>query len=1162
VNQPTFTHLHVHSHYSLLDGACRIEPLINQAKKKGMHSLAITDHGNLFGVIEFYTAAQEAGIKPILGMEAYMAPGHRTERESRGMAEASYHLLLLAMNHVGYQNLLKLATIGYCEGFYYRPRIDKQVLTDLSDGLICSSTCLGGEIPQALIKGDSERARQIAEQYLRIFGPDRFLIELQDHGMPEQRAINPELAELAQRLGIGCIVTNDVHYLEHDDAEAHDVLCCINTGARLEEEQRFRFPTDQFYLKSPEEMHQVFADFPDALATTEAVADLCTLDLDLGQRHPPVYQVPGNRSADERLRELVLEGAHQRYGEITAELAERIDYELSVIADKGFSSYFLIVWDFVQYARSEGIPCGARGSGCSSVVSYCLGISAPEPMRYGLFFERFMDPDRNEMPDMDIDICQEGRAKVIDYVRSKYGHVAQIITFNTLGAKAVIRDVCRVLGIPLQEADRFAKLIPSELHITIDRALEQEPELRNEYESNEELKRVLDIARRLEGLARHASVHAAGVVVADKPLQQFLPLYRSPDSDQIITQFDGPTVERVGLLKMDFLGLRTLTTLERARQLVKERHGIDVDLQAIDLTDPKVFELFATGQTKGIFQFESGGMRDVIMKMRPNRIEDLIAANALYRPGPMVNIEAYIGRKHGERWSTPHPVMTEVLEETFGIMVYQEQVSRVVHHLGGIELKRAFRLAKAISKKNREMIEVERDAFIAGCGANGVNPATANQIFDDIVRFGGYAFNKAHSTGYALVAFQTAHMKTYWPVEYMTALLTFEMNNTDKLVEYLDECKRMGMDLRPPSVNESQVDFSVQSPAEGSGADGIRFGLAGIKGLGRSAAEALVEGRNQVGSFRSLFHFSEVVDAQRVNRAAVEALIKAGAFDCTGATRKALMDVLPMALEAGGAVQRDKRSGQMSFFGDFDRSRSDDGRSSEPPLPDTEWSEAEMLAHEKSALGFYITKHPLASHAPLIEKYATANTVDLVNRPDGAEVTLGGIITRVRTMTTRNGRQPGARMAILTLEDLTGQVDAFVFPDLLAEHRKQIAPDRLVFLRGQVDRRREEPSLRVQNVVPLESADEHLAVGCVITMQSATTPADKLAELRALIERHAGHIPLYLQIQTNDRKLITLRPSGRAMAICATSDFQAAVEDLLGPGSIHLASPNRAAAPV
>ncbi len=1153
---PSFVHLHVHTHYSLLDGATRIEALVERAKQFDMPAVAITDHGNMFGAVEFYLAARKAGVKPIIGCETYLASGHRTGKERSGQ-KGSYHLLLLAMNLEGYQNLMRLSSIGYTEGFYRKPRIDKEVLREHSGGLICTSTCLGGEIPQALLNQDQTKAEELAKTYLEIFGPDRFFIELQDHSLSEQQAINPELLDMAKRLGVAAIASNDVHYLEHDDVEAHDVLCCINTGKLVSDEDRFRFETDQFYFKSPEEMAAIFPDRLELLANTLHVADMCNLELNLSERHAPVYRVPDDITSDdgkrltdaEYLRRLVYQGAEKHYDEITDEIRERIDYELEVITSKGFASYFLIVWDCVNYARMHAIPVGARGSGCSSVVSFCLYISTPDPMRYGLYFERFMDPDRDEMPDIDLDICQNGRAELIEYVREKYGHVAQIITFGTLKAKAVIKDVSRVMGWGFEEANSLSKLIPTELKMTLDKALEREPELKKRYNEDERVRKVLDIGRRLEGGARNVGVHAAGVVVADQPLVNFLPLYKSSDSNVVVTQYDGPTVERVGLLKMDFLGLRTLTTLERARQLAEHSSGRTVDLDDVDLADPNVYALFAKGETKGIFQFESGGMRDVIMRIKPNRIEDLIAANALYRPGPMEYIPDYIARKHGEPWTTPHPIMTDVLSETYGIMVYQEQVSRIVHQLGGIELKTAFRLAKAISKKKTDMIEAMREPFLDGCEKNGVQRSVANEVFEDILKFGGYAFNKAHSTGYALVAFNTAWMKTYFPVEFMAAVMTFEMSSTEKVAEYREECKELGIDLAPPCINASEFDFMAEAAGEG-GKGSIRFGLGAIKGVGGKAVAAIVAARKKDEPFRSLFEFYERVDLTAVNRAATESLICAGAFDSTGAMRRAMVEALDRAIAGGQTAQSDRRSGQISLFGDD--SSDADAAAPENILPATEWTEAEMLAREKAVLGFYITRHPLASQAELIESCTTTSTVGLVKYQDGDSVIVGGMVSSLRTVTARQGRNAGKRLGIVTLEDLQGRTEVVVFPKELAEYRDWLVPDAVVFFEGTVDRKREDPSVRTTRAIALAQAVPLLATALLLDVDS-NTPVDELVNI---IRRAPGTCAVYLNVPASDDLVAQIECHPRLRVTCGPEIIQSLV-DLLGAHAVSVLGPTR-----
>ncbi len=1171
-----FVHLHVHTHYSLLDGATRIESLIARAKQWNMPAVAITDHGNLFGAVEFYSAARAAGIKPILGLEAYLASGGDRRQKDRDENRESYHLLLLAMNRDGFRNLVRLSTIAYTEGFYRKPRIDKQLLRELSDGLICTSTCIGGEIPQAFLSRDRRAAEETAKTYLEIFGPDRFFVELQDHGMTEQKTLNPELADLAKRLGVATIATNDVHYLEHDDVEAHDVLCCINTGKLQSDEERFKFPTDQFYFKSRDEMAALFPDHAEALANTLRVADMCDVELDLGRRYAPVYRVPEEIVAEDRttltdaayLRRLVEEGAAARYGDLSHELRERIDYELSVITSKGFASYFLIVWDCVRFAREHGIPVAARGSGCSSVVSFCLYISMPDPIRYGLYFERFLDPDRDEMPDIDLDICQNGRAAVLDYVRNKYGHVAQIITFGTLKAKAAVKDVARVLGLGFDEANQLTKLIPAELNITLDRALEQEPELKKKYVSDERIRKIIDIGRRLEGVARNSGIHAAGVVVADQPLVNFLPLCRAAGGEAIVTQFDGPTVEKVGLLKMDFLGLRTLTTLERARQLAQVAVEKPIDLERIDLTDQRVFGLFARGETKGIFQFESGGMRDVVMRMKPNRIEDLIAANALFRPGPMEYIPDYVARKHGASWNTPHPIMTDVLSETYGIMVYQEQVSRLVNRLGGLELKEAFRLAKAISKKKTSMIEAMRGPFLGGCEKNGVGRNTAEQIFEDILKFGGYAFNKAHSTGYALVAYQTAWMKTYFPAEFMAALMTFEMSSIEKIAEYREECREMNIRVEPPDVNTSEFDFVVESThltrtvgtrndvavtnhlVEPSLTPGrIRFGLGAIKGVGEKAVAAIVAERQDGGPFRSLFDFCERVESTTVNRGTIEALICSGAFDRTGAMRKALFEAVERSMAVGQSAQSDRRCGQMSLFGS---PKSSSIVEATEPLSNAEWTEAEMLAREKAVLGFYITRHPLAQHEQLLTACASATTADLPKMADGQSVILGGMVSSVRTVVARSGRNAGKQLGFAMLEDLAGRVEAVLFSDEFARSREKLMPDAIVFLEGEVDRKREEPSIRVSRVIPIEHAARDLAKSLLIDVEKDTS-VERLVEI---LRAHRGECRVYLNVVAQNGSVVQIECNPSLRVTC-DEELLGRLHGVVPSRGIRIVGPNR-----
>ncbi len=1129
---PRFVHLHCHTEYSLLDGACRTRDMAQLARKMNMPAIAITDHGNLFGAIEFYSAAVAAGVKPIIGCELYLAPGDRRDKEARGLKEGAYHQLLLAMNLEGYQNLLKLSSIGYLEGFYRKPRIDKEALRQFSAGLLCTSTCIGGEIPTTLTVADSAAARRAAETYLEIFGPDRFFIELQDHGMPEQRTLNPELVELAKKIGVATIATNDVHYLTRDDVEAHDVLCCISTRSRVQDEDRLKFPSGEFYLKSPEEMSAALPHYPEALENTLRVAEMCNLELDFNRRYAPVFRTPSGKSADDYLRELVELGARRRYGKVSEELRERIDYELNVISSKGFSGYFLIVWDFVRYAHEQGIPAVARGSGCSTVVGYCLEISAVDPIRYGLYFERFMDPERDEMPDIDVDLCQQRREQVIRYVREKYGQVAQIITFGRLKARAAIRDICRALDVPLADADRVAKLVPEELKMTIDAALAREPELKRIYHDEDRFRKVLDIGRRIEGLARHASVHAAGVVIADAPLDTLVPLYRASDSSELVTQFEGPTVEKVGLLKMDFLGLKTLSQIDLARRMVERNFGVRLDLEKLDLSDPKVYELLARGETSGVFQFESSGMRDVLIKMKPNRIEDLIAANALFRPGPIEYIDEYVARKHGKAWSTPHPIMTEVLAETYGIMVYQEQVSRLVARLGGVPLRRAFRLAKAISKKKEKMIDAERGPFIDGAAERGVPRETAEQIFADILKFGGYAFNKAHSAGYALVALQTAYLKTYYPVEYMAAMLTYESDNTDKIAQYIDECRRVrqpdgsvGIPIKPPDVSESDEAFTVvydaaragQRVAHGAARGAIRFGLGAISGIGHKAVQAILDARREKGRFVDLFDFCERVELGAVNKAAIEALIKAGAFDSTGSMRRAMAEACEQAIAHGQEAQRDRRSGQLDMFAALG---SAPVAAIRPRIGAAEWTDAEMLAFEKETLGFYITRHPLTQHERLVRSLASTDAAEIAAARDGDTVLLGGIITKVRTMPIRSGPGAGRKMLIVAIEDFSGSVEVTAFPEQIEDAAELLVPDAVLFIEGTVSRRREPASVRVKRIIPRAQAPRELTRRLLVRLRPRTV---EIESLQQTLSRHPGRCPVFLQIPTQEGLLATVR---------------------------------------
>ncbi|MAE64251.1 MAG: DNA polymerase III subunit alpha [Phycisphaeraceae bacterium] len=1166
-----FVHLHLHSEYSLLDGANRIDRLIDRVVELGMTAVALTDHGNLFGAVEFYTKAKAAGIKPILGIEAYVAPdvngrpGDRCDRTHSGQADGGHHLVLLAENDAGWQNLLKLSSDAFINGFYYRPRMDKSTLAQWTDGLIAINGHLGSSLAYLLLRyersGDEEDYRKAVEEarwHAETFRPNeqgapRFFVELQRHSVDEQIAVNPHLQRLAAELALPLVCDNDAHFLLEDDYDAHDTLCCISTSKTKDDENRFHYPRELF-VKSSAQMSELFEDVPEAIENTAKIADRCNVELDFSKNHAPLVNIVRRHHADDdaavggdagppvgstnwyqafcqryellplddgdaidpdrlaadcdaALRELAEAGAIWRYGPdgIDERIRERLDRELSILSQKQISAYFLIVWDFVNEARRRGIPASARGSAVSTMVGYCLDLSNACPIRYGLLFERFTDPDRSEYPDIDIDICQDGRQQIIDYVRNKYGHVAQIITFGTLKARAAIRDVGRVLDLPLPEVDRMCKLVGDGLGVTLDMALDQEPDLRQLYDDLPEHRRVIDTARRLEGMARHAGVHAAGVVIATQPLDHIVPLYQPTGTDQLVTQWDGPTVEKVGLLKMDFLGLRTLSIIERARHLVRATldeatirasvgAGPDdedpLDLDRLRYDDQRVLDLFRRGETSGIFQFESGGMRNTIIGMKPDRLEDLIAANALFRPGPMELIPDYNDRKHG-RTQVPevHPIVDGFTGETYGIMVYQEQVMQIVHELGGIPLGRAYKLIKAISKKKSDIIDAERPRFVEGAVERGLDRAQADELFALVLKFAGYGFNKSHSTGYAIVAYQTAYLKTYFPVQYMAALLTYESVNTDKVVEYIDECRRVlrpdgnrGVALQPPDVNLSDVAFTVvfedDEPRDAVHGH-VRFGLGAVKGVGEKAVEAMISARREGGPFGSLYDFCERVPLGTVNRATIEALIKCGAFDALhGSERRAAMvSALEGAIQAGQSAAADRDAGQMSFFESFD-APADGGEPSaeasapaETPLPDVPpWNKADQLKFEKAVLGFFVSSHPLDDHRVALERYASGTVAASHELAADTPAVVGGMLNRVRITQVRNGRSAGQKMAMITIEDATGSIDGVIFSDAYAIAAPLLEEERIVFLKGRIDRRREEPNIIIDEVVAVESA--------------------------------------------------------------------------------------------
>jgi DNA polymerase-3 subunit alpha len=1147
-----FTHLHLHTQFSLLDGAIVPDKLFGRCKEMGVDSVAITDHGNMFGVVDFYTAALAAEIKPIIGIEAYIAPDSRFNRQKSSISEAAYHLILLAENNTGYRNLLKLASIGYTEGFYYRPRIDKEVLAEFNEGLICSTACMKGEVNAALAKQDTETAKKVVEDYLKIFGPERFFLEIQQHEPTDSPWVRQAIIDLAQKMSLPLLATNDCHFLDASDYEAHDALTCISTGKRVTDPDRMHYPQD-VYVKSPQEMRQMFSDVPSACDNTLAVGQRCNVEIDIKSRHAPTFTPPDGSVPEQFLTKLCYEGAKIRYGKISDQIKQRLDHELEVIESKGFSSYFLIVWDFCRYAAENNIPTGARGSGVGTVVGYCLGLCNVDPIRYDLLFERFMDPQRNELPDIDIDICQDGRAKVLDYVREKYGHIAQIITFGTMKARAVIRDVCRVLDVPLAEADRLAKLVPPSLGITLEDTLKQEPEFKNAYETNPTTRKVIEICKRLEGLTRHASIHACGVVIADEPLTNFVPLYRDPKSEDIITQFEGPVIDKIGLLKMDFLGLRTLSVIQRTIDLVKSTHDVKIDIEKIDLGDAKVFEVFASGRTKGIFQFESGGMQDLLMRLKPDRIEDLIAANALYRPGPMALIGDFVDRKHGARWHVPHKIMEEVLDETFGIMVYQEQVMRICNRLGDIPLRQAYTLIKAIGKKQASVISRQKQKFIEGCKNKGLPEEKGEEIFELIKRFAGYGFNKSHATRYSIIAFQTAYLKAYWPIEFMAALLTYEMGDIDKVADYIGECKSIKIDVLPPDINESFTDFTViyqQEHEHKSDAGLIRFGLAAVKGVGQKAVEQIIAARENVGQFHSLFHFCENVDLRLVNKQVIESLIKAGAFDRLGGSRAQMIAALEIAMKAGANTQVDQANGQLGLFGQDEMKK--DYEKDYQRLPDVPaWPEAQMLAYEKEVLGLYVTKNPLSKHADTISVYGTANTSELTEEKEGQVIIIGGMVQKIRNIITRNGRNAGAKMAVFTLEDLQGNCEVVMWSDCFARFGHTLAVDQVLFVKGRLDFTREMPQIICDELIDISAAGAKLAANINILLSEAEITKEKIVSIKSICSAHHGKSPVYVTVRTN--KGVSVRTAvGKTLTVNPSADFCRQMEQLVGKNNLQL----------
>lgn len=1155
-----FVHLHCHTHYSLLDGATRIPDLVSKCKEHGMNAVAITDHGNMYGALEFYKACKSQDVKPIVGMEAYVARGtSRFDKSAKSIGASNHHLTLLAQNATGFKNLVKLSSAGYVEGFHYKPRIDKELLAAHSEGLICLSGCASSELSHLQLADRMDDARQLVEWYTSVFG-DRFYMEIQNCGVEIQRLCMEATVDQANAMGLPLVATSDAHYLNSEDADAHDVLLCVSTRALRSDERRMRFDTSEFHVRSPEEMYAAFPGHEEAVARSQEIADRVDIDLDLDQRFYPVFVPPDEKTDTDYLRELCEKGLVWRYGEDGIEDAhrERLDHELAIIERMGYSSYFLIVWDFVRFAMAEDIPCQARGSACGAIVAYLLGLSNVCPLKYDLLFERFLDPSRSEPPDIDIDFCRDGRQKVIDYTKAKYGeaNVAQIGTFGTLKAKAAIRDVGRALGIDLGVVNEVCKNVPETLGIKLQEALDESAELKEMYDQRPDIKEMFDIALRLENLCRSAGTHAAGVVVADEPLDNLVPLQKITGKEDVLTQWDGPTVEDAGLLKMDFLGLRNLTILQEAVRNVAKHAGVEIDPLELPLDDAKTFALLQRGETKGIFQLESGGMRDLLTKMKPDKFEDIIATSALYRPGPLEGgmVMQYVDVKNGRKEPDKvHPIVDEVLEETYGVMVYQEQVMRILNRVGGIELSSAYRCIKAISKKKLKIIADFRGEYIAGAKERGVDEQLAVDLFELIEKFAGYGFNKSHSTAYGAVAYQTAYLKAHYPKEFMAALLSCGMESSDRITEHVDDARRQGIEILPPDVNTSDVKFSVQGEA-------VSFGLGAIKGVGETALEAIVAEREENGPFSDVFDLCERIDPKHLNRATLEVLVKAGALDSFGPNREQHMLVVERALQSAIALHRDKARGQKSLFGGGD----DDVPADEVErvMPNAEdWSHRQKLAAEKEVFGFYLTSHPITEMADKLERYASHTTTELADLEDGEDVLVAGMVSATKKATTKKPSRNGhTRYLNFDLEDARGVVRCIMWPEEFARFGEKAKEGVIGFVKGKVDRRGREPNVVVNQFFLPDEAERAFVRQVAVKFQRGLHSETDLTAARDVMHRYPGRTDVTLVVESRDddpphrgkRYVMTLDNR-----VDLTGDLRVELERILGRENVKLFGPKK-----
>lgn len=1164
-----FVHLHLHTQYSLLDGANRLEDLVDKAKKHSMPAMAITDHGNMFGAVEFYLKCKKSGIKPILGCELYIAPDSRFSKDSKGISDAAYHIILLCKNLTGYRNLSYLTSAGYKEGFYYRPRIDRELLQEHSEGLIALSACLKGEVAMQCGRGRMDEALETARWYGEVF-KDRYYIEIQENTLPEQDTVNKRLIEIAKELNLPLVATNDCHYLNREDARAHEVLLCIQTGKTMNDSTHMKFSADEFYVKTPEEMTRAFHYAPEAIANTVAIADRCNLELPLEKEYFfPHFEPPVGKNHDDMLRELAINGLKERmktilvkYPNMTLEeqqrYFDRLDIELNCICEMKFPAYFLIVSDFITWAKNNGIPVGpGRGSAAGSLVAYSIKITDLDPLPYNLLFERFLNPERISMPDIDVDFCQDRRGEVIQYMIEKYGRdkVCQIITFGTMGAKAVVRDVGRALNMGYADVAKIAKLIPDDLKMTLKKALQQEPQLNELAESDPQIKDLLETARCLEGLTRHASTHAAAVVVAPKPLEEFLPLYKDQKTGAINTQYSMKYVEQVGLVKFDFLGLKNLTVIQNAVKLIRAGKDHAFDITTLRDDDPASYELISIGNTTGVFQLESSGMKEMLVKLKPSCFEDIIAACALYRPGPLGcgMVDDFIERKHGrQKVVYDLPQLEPILKDTYGVIVYQEQVMQISRTLAGYSLGRADLLRRAMGKKDASVMAKEKVPFLDGAKAQGIDTKKAEVIFDQMAKFAEYGFNKSHSAAYALIAYQTAWLKAHYPVEFMAALLSCDMDSTDKVIKNISDCREQGIDVLPPDINASGHSFTVVDKS-------MRFGLGAVKGVGAGAVEAILEARKE-GAFKDIFDLCERVDLRRCNKKAFDALIKCGSFDSTGASRAALIEGLDMAVGYGQKIQEEKTSAQVSLFGTEEVVSSKGYAGLKLPVV-PQWGDKEKLAFEKEALGFLITGHPLDNYRHDMKKLGCSEISNLPELAEGGEVYICGIVSSLKEIITKKGQ--GERMGFVTVEDLTGSVEVTVFSDIYAEAVNLLKSDDPLFIVGKLEITEKGAKVLVQgakeggnewqkknrgpagSIKLLTEARCKSAKKVVFNLQTEKVQIEQLDLLRKIIELHSGSTPAYLQIKLPDEGTATIQLP-KDLYVLANDDLVLEVQQLFG----------------